>query len=70
MHINYQMIQTLWDMTDNQIEELLSKFKEDINYSGPIYTINRCIKGKNRNYCELNLCSPIMCKALSDIGCI
>ena len=50
--------------------EILEKFKEDINYSGPIYTINRCIKGKNRNYCELNLCSPILSKALSDIGCI
>ena len=51
-------------------KEILEKFKKEINYSGPIYIINRKVNNINRSYCELNLCSPILSKALADIGCI
>ena len=57
MHINYQMIQTLWDMTDNQIEELLSKFKEDIDRvhtdrNKKLEFLGATLDNKNRSYLQ------------------
>ena len=57
MHINYQMIQTLWDMTDDQIEELLSKFKEDIDRvhtdrNKKLEFLGATLDNKNRSYLQ------------------
>ena len=55
-----------------QDKEILEKFKQDLKYTGPIYTINTSRKPFNikEDYTELNLCSPIFSKALAKVGCI
>lgn len=52
--------------------EILEKFKTFLNSNNPIYTFTRKTPvGKiDRNYCELNICSPYFCRSLAKLGCI
>lgn len=49
--------------------EILEKMKMDLEYTGPIYEINRIVNGAQRKYCELNLCSVIFSRQLAELGC-
>lgn len=55
-----------------QDREILEKFKQDLKYTGPIYTIDTSKIHFNvkEHYTELNLCSPIFSEALAKIGCV
>lgn len=53
-------------------KEILEKYKIFLNTDAPIYIFNRTTKVNklNRNYCELNICSPKFSESLAKIGCI
>lgn len=50
----------------------LEKYKAFLNYQGPIYTFTRTTSVNKlvRDYCELNVCSPIYSEDLAKLGCI
>ena len=50
----------------------LEKFKEFVQYTGPIYTFERLtpVSKTLKKYCELNLCSVIFSEALAKLGCV
>lgn len=50
----------------------LEKFKEFVQYTGPIYTFERLTPTSKtlKKYCELNLCSVIFSETLAKLGCI
>lgn len=50
----------------------LEKYKNFLNYEGPIYTFTRTTSVNKlvKEYCELNVCSPIYSEDLAKLGCI
>lgn len=53
-------------------KEILKKYKLFLKTNTPIHTFNRttAVNGLNRNYCELNICSPKFSDSLAKIGCV
>ena len=53
-------------------KEILRKYKLFLKTNAPIHTFNRttAVNRLNRNYCELNICSPKFSDSLAKIGCV